>query len=174
MANSVGVDGYFHIEGFDNFERDAFDKKKIRAAMRQVGKLVRQKAQMNVGLARGQGGYPANRTGRLLEAINFKVSRSGFLVKIAPRKTNGMKDFYPAYLYYGVRKGSRVKPLAPGQGRGKSNRRVNGARAELTAARKSNGWRIEPRANYMTHALQDAKGEIKSILSAAFEDAFGS
>lgn len=26
MANSVGVDGYIHIERFEKFEREAFDK----------------------------------------------------------------------------------------------------------------------------------------------------
>jgi len=172
MANSVGVEGYFHIEGFENFEREAFDKKKIRAGMRKAGKLVRQKAQMNVALARGQGDYPHNQTGRLLHSINFKVSRSGFLVKIAPTKASGMKDFYPAFLYYGVRQGSRVRPLAPGLGRGKSNRRASGARAALTAARKNNGWRIAPRANYMSDALEDARSDVQSILAAAFAQAF--
>lgn len=171
MANSVGVDGYIHIEGLEKFEREAFDKKKIRAAMRKVGKLVRQKAQMNVGLGRGQGAYPVNRTGRLIDSINFKVSRSGFLVKIAPYKTGAMEEYYPAYLHYGVRQGNRIKKLAPGLGRGKSNRRARGVRADLLAQRKSNGWRIEPRANYMSDALQDCSADIRSILSNAFADA---
>ena len=173
MANSVGVDGYIHIEGFDKFERDAFDKKKIRAGMRKVGKLVRQRAQLNVALSRGQDSYPINRTGALLESINFKVSRSGFLVKIAPYKTSAMEAYYPAYLFFGVRMGSRIKKLAPGEGSGKSNRRRKGDRAALVAQRKSNGWRIQPRANYMTDALQDTNSEVRSILSDAFADALG-
>ena len=37
MSNSASVEGYLHVEGFDNFERDAFDKRKIRAGMRKVG-----------------------------------------------------------------------------------------------------------------------------------------
>ncbi|RTY68066.1 hypothetical protein EKA85_10400 [Pseudomonas veronii] len=173
MANSVGVDGYIHIEGFEKFEREAFDKKKIRAAMRKAGKLVRQRAQMNIALARGQDSYPLNRTGALLGSINFKVSRSGFMVKVAPYKTGAMKDYYPAYLHYGVRQGSRIKKLAPGEGRGKSNRRRSGARAALVEARKSNGWRIEPRANYMSDALQDSGSDVRAILSRAFADALG-
>lgn len=168
MANSVSVDGYIHIEGFESFERDAFDKKKIRAAMRKAGKLVRQKAQMNLGLARGKDNYPMNRTGTLIDSINFKVSRSGFLVKIAPYKTTAMRDYYPAYLHYGVRHGSRIGKLAAGQGSGKSNRRKRGVRAELAAQRKKNAWRIEPRANYMSDALQDCNSDIRQILSSAF------
>lgn len=174
MANSVGVDGYIHIEGFEKFEREAFDKKKIRAAMRKVGKLVRQKAQMNVGLARGQDSYPVNRSGALQDSINFKLSRSGFLVKVAPYLTSSMgKEFYPAYLHYGVRQGNALKPLAAGAGRGKSNRRARGERAKHVVARKANGWRIEPRANYMSDALQDAGSDVRAILSRAFSDALG-
>ncbi|MDD0981712.1 hypothetical protein [Pseudomonas shahriarae] len=171
MANSVGVDGYIHIEGFEKFEREAFDKKKIRAAMRKAGKLVRQRAQMNIALARGQDSYPVNRTGELLGSINFKVSRSGFMVKVAPYMTSSMGEYYPAYLHYGVRLGSRIKKLAPGEGRGKSNRRRSGARAALVSKRKSNGWRIEPRANYMSDALQDSSSDVRAILSRAFADA---
>lgn len=44
MANSVSVDGYLHVEGFDSFQREAFDKRKIRAGMRKVGRLVTQRA----------------------------------------------------------------------------------------------------------------------------------
>ncbi|WP_443700639.1 hypothetical protein [Pseudomonas sp.] len=173
MANSVGVDGYIHIEGFDKFERDAFDKKKIRAGMRKVGKLVRQRAQLNVALSRGQDSYPINRTGALLESINFKVSRSGFLVKIAPYKSSAMETYYPAYLFFGVRMGNRIKQLAPGAGAGKSNRRRKGERAALVTQRKNNGWRIQPRANYMSDALQDTSSDVRSILSDAFADALG-
>lgn len=78
------------------------------------------------------------------------------------------EEFYPAFLHYGVRYGKALKPLAPGKGRGKSNRR---ARGERVAARKANGWRIEPRANYMSDALQDAGSDVRAILSRAFADA---
>lgn len=168
MSNSASIDGYLHVEGFDSFKRDAFDKRKIRGGMRKVGRLVARRAQMNLALGKGQEGYPNNRTGATLESINFKVSRSGFLVKIAPSKTASMKAFYPAYLHYGVREGSRVRALAPGKGRGKSNRRARGARADLIAARQAGGWRISPRDNYMVDALQDTKQEVQTILSQAF------
>ena len=59
----VGWNGYLHVEGFDNFERNAFDKRKIRAGMRKVGLLITQRAQMNLVLGKGQECYPVNRTG---------------------------------------------------------------------------------------------------------------
>ncbi|MCI8212585.1 hypothetical protein AUC61_23930 [Pseudomonas sp. S25] len=171
MSNSVAVEGYLHVEGFDKFEREAFDKRKIRAGMRRVGKLVMQKAQMNVALSRGQAGYPVNRTAELLNSINFKVSRSGFMVKVAPSKTGAMSAFYPAFLHYGVKEGSKVKALAPGAGNGKSNRRARGARADLISARKAGGWRIAPRKNYMTDALEDSNSEVQKELRQTFADA---
>lgn len=143
MANSASLDGYIHIEGFDNIGPEAFDKKKIRAAMRKVGQLVRAKARAEVKGAAGSGNYPVSRTGRLVRSISFKVSRAGFLVKIAPSKTAAMKRYYPAYLHYGVRKGAR-----PG-----------------------NEWRIKPRANYMSAALQASGDDIRSIITEAFADA---
>jgi len=168
MANSASIDGYLHFEGYDSLPRDIFDKKKIRAGMRKAGRLVMQKAQMNLALARGEEGYPVNRTGATLESISFKVSRSGFLVRVAPRKTSAMPEFYPAYLHYGVKKGRRPGKLAPGKGKGRKNRRAAGARARLVAERAAGEWRIEPRDNYMADALQDSKTDVQAILSAAF------
>lgn len=173
MSNSASIDGYLHVDGFDKFERDAFDKRKIRAGMRKVGLLITQKAQMNLALGGGQDGYPTTRTGATVESISFKVSRSGFLVRISPTKTTAMEDFYPAYLHYGVKKGKRLGKLAPGMGKGKSNRRAKGARAAALAERASGEWRIKPRDNYMADALQDSASQVQSILSAAFAAALG-
>lgn len=168
MANSASVDGYLHIDGFDQFGREIFDKREVKKGMRRAGQLVMRRAQLNLALARGQDNYPISRTGRTLESIRFKVSRAGFLVKVAPRKTPSMKEYYPAYLHYGVKEGSRIRSLAPGQGRGKSNRRARGQRAEAMAARAAGAWRVAPRANYMEDALQDEKGRVQSVLKAAF------
>lgn len=173
MSNSASIDAYLHVEGFDSFQRDAFDKRKIRAGMRKVGRLVTQRAQMNLVLGKDQDGYPINRTGETVQSISFKVSRSGFLVRISPTKTTSMKEFYPAYLHYGVKKGRRPGKLAPGKGNGKSNRRAKGERARLVAERAAGEWRITPRNNYMVDALQDAAPQVQSILSAAFAAALG-
>jgi hypothetical protein len=79
-----------------------------------------------------------------------------------------MKEFYPAYLHYGVKQGSRLGKLALGKGRGKSNRRSKGERAIALAARRALGWRINPRGNYMVDALEDSKSQVQSILAAGF------
>jgi len=168
MSNSASLDSYLHIEGFDNFEREAFDKRKIRGGMRKVGLLVTQKAQMNLALSKGQDGYPVNRTGATVESISFKVSRAGFLVRIAPSKTSAMEEFYPAFLHYGVKKGRKPAKLAPGMGKGRKNRRAAGARARLVAERAAGEWRIKPRDNYMADALQDSSAQVESILKSAF------
>lgn len=173
MSNSASIDGYLHVEGFDNFERDAFDKRKIRAGMRKVGLLITQRAQMNLVLGKGQDGYPVNRTGTTVESVSFKVSRSGFLVRISPTKTSAMEEFYPAYLHYGVKKGRKLGKLAPGKGKGKSNRRAIGVRAAALAERAAGEWRIKPRDNYMADALQDSSTQVQEILSAAFAAALG-
>lgn len=173
MANSASVGAYMHIDGFDQFHRDLFDRKEIKKGMRKAGKLVAQRAQLNLALARGQGNYPVNRTGATVDSIKFKVSRAGFLVKVAPRKTSAMKEYYPAYLHYGVKAGGKPKALAPGKGRGKSNRRAKGQLAAEKAERAAGAWRIAPRANYMEDALQDSKAQVEAILKAAFAAAIG-
>jgi hypothetical protein len=91
------------------------------------------------------GEYPGRDTGTLWRSIKSKVSRSGFLVRIAPQKTPEMgKDFYPAFLWYGVR-------------------RKGGA--------EGSGWRIEARANYMTEALDRRREVSQTTIKAALQDA---
>lgn len=165
MANSASIDGYLHFEGYDNLPRDFFDKKKIRAGMRKAGRLVMQRAQINLALARGAQDYPVNRTGRTLESVSYKVSKSGFLVRVAPRKTIAMKEYYPAYLSYGVKRGARLSRLSAGEKHTGKRRRAG---IRLREARRTNDWLIEPRANYMADALQGTKSAVQAILSAAF------
>lgn len=165
MANSASIESYLHFEGYDSLSRDIFDKKKIRAGMRKAGRLVMQRAQMNLALARGAEGYPVNRTGATLESVSFRVSKSGFLVRVAPKKTSAMKEYYPAYLYYGVKRGARLSRLKAGE-KHTAKRRREGIR--LREARRNNDWLIAPRDNYMADALQDSNSEIQAILSAAF------
>lgn len=166
MSNSASVDGYLHVEGFDQFGRDAFNKNKIRAGMRLAGRVVTRKAQMLLALsssADDDESYPAKRTGRLIDSINFKVSRAGFLVRIAPFKTTEMASYYPAYLHYGVRQGRRIQPVEAGK-----KRRKRGQRQAELERRRNNAWRIKPHANYMEMALQDSRGDVQRILKDAF------
>lgn len=165
MANSASIESYLHFEGYDSLPRDIFDKKKIRAGMRKAGRLVMQRAQMNLALARDDEGYPVNRTGATLNSISFRVSKSGFLVRVAPKKTSAMKEYYPAYLYYGVKRGARLSRLKAGE-QHTGKRRRDGIR--LREARRNNDWLIAPRDNYMADALQDSNSEVQAILSAAF------
>lgn len=159
---------YLHIDGFDTFEQEVFKRSQVRAGFRAAGRYVTGRAQMNLALGRGQDGYPSKRTGALIESIRFRVSKSGFMVKIMPEKTSGMAAYYPAYLHYGVKKGSRLKALEAGKGKGRSNRRAVGQRGEELAARQAGGWRIAPRANYIADALEDGSPRVRMILTAAF------
>lgn len=161
---------YMHIDGFDTFEREIFNRRQVRAGFRAAGKLVTSRAQRNLALARGADGYPSNRTGTLVDAIRFRVSRSGFMVKVMPEKTAGMRDYYPAYLHYGVRQGKQLARLKKGE-KDSIARRREGRR--LREARRGNGWRIEPRDNYIADALEDSNPRVRSILTAAFARALG-
>ena len=166
MNQRATLAAHLHIEGFDQFHKDAFDKPKVRAAFRKAGQLVRQRAQLNLALSGGGGNYPRTQTGALRDSINARVSRSGFMVKVMPDKTADMAEYYPAYLHYGVKQGSRVK----GTG---GKRRRRGERQELLSARKAGAWRIDPRANYIADALQDENARVRAVLSAGFARALG-
>lgn len=138
-ASNGTLAAHLHVEGFESFKRDAFDRRKVRAAIRKAGRLVEHRARMNLALAGGAGNYPHKRTGVLRDSIQTKVSRPGFLVRIMPQRIAGMKDYYPAYLHYGTK----------GSGRG----------------RKAT---IAPRGNYIADALEDEADRVRQVLSAGF------
>jgi hypothetical protein len=159
MTQRATLAAHMHVEGFDQFHRESFDKRKVRAAMRKAGRVVATRAQLNLSLAGGAGNYPRKISGVLRDSIKMRVSRSGFMVKVMPDKTSGMEEYYPAYLHYGV---SRAAWLA---GRKKS--------AKSKGKRKTQGsaggtWHVKPRANYVADALDDETATVKSILSAGF------
>lgn len=161
MTQRATLAAHMHVEGFDQFHRESFDKRKVRAAMRKAGRVVATRAQLNLSLAGGGGNYPRKISGVLRDSIKMRVSRSGFMVKVMPDKTSGMDEYYPAFLHYGVKQGAKVR----GTG---GKRRKAGERQALVAARKAGGWRIAPRANYIADALEDETATVKSILSAGF------
>lgn len=137
-------------------ERIDFDRKSVRKALRIEGSAVRKEARRLVSrrAVSGGGENPGRETGALWRSIKSKVSRSGFLVKIAPQKTPEMgEDFYPAYLFYGVRRGAQ-------RGRSHARRADNGS-----------GWRIEPRNNFMIQALDRRRSGARVALEAALKDA---
>lgn len=97
----MGLEIFETITGHSRID---FDKKKIRRAMRKFGAEIRKDARRRVSrrAVSGPGDYPGRDSGELFRSIKSKVSRPGFLVRISPEKTAGMKDFYPAFLFYGV------------------------------------------------------------------------
>lgn len=138
------------IEGHSRID---FDRKKIRKAMRSLGADVRKEARRLVArrAISGAGEYPGRQTGRLMRSIKARVSRSGFLVRVAPTKTSEMKDFYPAFLGYGVT--------------GRARRKDHKAQV------KDGRWKVAPRGNYMTDALEHRSANVRNVLRAALQDA---
>lgn len=124
-----------------------FHQDEIRKGMRILGREVQKEAQSYVGKsARSKAGeFPGSVTGRLSKSIKFKVSRAGFLVVVRPEKTAayGSKEFYPAFLNYGVKRGKKGKKS------------------------EASEYRIAPRKNYMKEA-QDAKADrVRQVIFAA-------
>lgn len=81
-----------------------YDRKALRKAMREGAAKVRKEARRIVSrraisLA---GEFPGMQTGTLKRAIGIvgKGSKGGW-IKVGVRKTTQMKDFYPAFLFYG-------------------------------------------------------------------------
>lgn len=148
---SVRLDG-------KTFDRIDFDKKQVRKGMRKVGQKVSSDARrlvarhaiqqpmgmgerwfVHVGSKPGE--HPARFTGELRKATKFRVSRSGFLVSIEPRVTSATTragEFYPAILYYGVRRGAR--------------RSKNHKKQQATGP-----WRIAPRENWTVDAAENRR-----------------
>lgn len=131
-----------------------FDKPQIRKAMRQLGAGVRKEARRMVSrrAISGAGEYPGRQTGALMRSIVARVSKPGFLVRISPTRTEEMGSyFYPASLHYGVT--------------GKPSRKDH--RAQV----KDGKWRIKPRGNYMTDALDNRSEHVRAVLRRVLKDA---
>lgn len=153
-----------HVQ-IDGFERLDFDKKKVKAAMRKIGALIRGDARKKVALSaikrsKGKerytgsqpGQYPRKKSGTLRKSISYKVSRPGFMVKVQPDARAFKADnFYPAFLWYGVTGNARRK--------------------DRKAQVKNGKWRVAPRANYMADALQERDAEVRRVLGDALYDA---
>ena len=145
-----------HINETDNFTQYDFDRKYIRKSMRKASKIVRDRAKQLVNVTGKRNNYPQKRTGTLSKSIRTKLSKSGFLSRTAPQKTEAMKEFYPAFLHYGVKN----NPLK-GAERARARRR-----GTLTGP-----WRIKPRNNYMVDALRSTSRRVGEILIKGFKEA---
>lgn len=154
---------FLHVD-FQQPKELEFNRRKLRLVFVKIGqvhmadsrRLVMRRSVSKAGES------PGYRTGRLARSIGYYVPRAtsrrpGFMVKIAPNQKNGEKNrrfdegaaYYPAFLWYGVRHSS--------YGMSKKDRR--------NKKHHSSGWRIAPRANYMTETLEKRRAWTQSVLS---------
>lgn len=89
-----------------------YDRKALRRAMREGAAQVRKEARRIVSrrAISVAGDFPGIRTGALKRAIGVvgKGSKGGW-IKVGVRKSKEMKDFYPAFLFYGSAKTGLAK-----------------------------------------------------------------
>jgi hypothetical protein len=131
-----------------------FDKTKIRKVMKAVGHDVRNTARKLVSrrAISQPDEYPGMQKGHLKKSIKEKVSTAGFLVTIMPRRKDfGDGDYYPAMLYYGVRRNAV--------------RRQDHKKQTLTGP-----WRIAPRANFMVDAAESRREFAQNAIMQGLED----
>ncbi|EBB6417375.1 hypothetical protein CQL51_004144 [Salmonella enterica subsp. enterica serovar Enteritidis] len=150
---------YLHVD-FEQPETLVFNRARMRRAFVSIGQVHMRDARRLV-MKRGRSGpgdNPSYRTGKLARSIGYYVPRAssrrtGLMVKIAPNQKNGEGNrpisgaFYPAFLFYGVRRGAKRKK---GHHRGASG---------------GSGWRVAPRNNYMTEVLDKRRSWTRYVLS---------
>lgn len=137
----------------EGFQRIDFDRKPIKKTMRQIGQKVQTDARRLVArrAISGGGDYPGRDAGALYKATKYRVSRSGFLVSIQPRATEGTiknGEFYPGILYYGVRRGAV---------RRQDRKKQTG----------SGPWKIEPRGNWTVDAAESRREWAQQTIAEA-------
>lgn len=103
-ADLGGIAVHATLEGHSRID---FDKRAIKKALRKAGGDIRKAARRLVArrAASSPGDFPGRVTGALLRSIKLKVSSGGFWAKVEPQKTPEMKSFYPAFLFYGTKRG---------------------------------------------------------------------
>lgn len=154
---------YLHVD-FPNVQGIRFNKARVRRAFVDIGRSVRRDAVRKVvrRAISKEGEAPGRVTGDLARSIGYYVPRAtsrrpGFMVKVSHNKGEGASkaipssDFYPAYLFYGVRRSAR---------RGKSHRK---------GASGGSPWRIAPRQNYFAKTLRDRSYQIQRTLFNALQ-----
>lgn len=158
---------YLHVD-FDKPKELEFNKKRVRNAFAKVGRGVQDESRRLVArrAISKAGEAPGTRTGGLSRSIGYKVptpsdGRPGFMVRIAPNQKGGRRatrlpsgdddDFYPAFLFYGVKRKAK---------RGRSHRK---------GASGGSGWKIAPRKNFMTEALSNRRSWAEKVLFNALK-----
>jgi len=148
-----------HVD-FVQPEELVFNRARLRKAFTKIGQVhMRDARRLVMGRGRSApGDNPSYRTGKLARSIGYYVpraskSRPGFMVKIAPNQKRGEGNraisgaFYPAFLFYGVRRGATRKK--------KHHRGASGG----------SGWKIAPRNNFMVEALERRRAWTRYFLS---------
>lgn len=156
--SSNGV--YLHI-GFNKTPEIRFNRARVRRAFVDIGRTLLRDARRRVArrAISTAGQAPGFDTGQLAKSIGYYVprpsgNRPGFMVKVSHNKGDGSRplpsdNFYPAYLYYGVRNNAR-----------RTKRHHRGSSG-------GSGWRIAPRENYMIKVMMDRRYEIQKTLYRA-------
>lgn len=148
-----------HVE-FKQPDELVFNRSRMRKAFIKIGQVhMRDARRLVMNRARSNPGEnPGYRTGKLARSIGYYVPRAssrrpGLMVRIAPNQKRGEGnrliegDFYPAFLFYGVRRGAKRKKS---HHKGKSG---------------GSGWKVAPRNNFMTQVLENRKSWTRYILS---------
>lgn len=121
-----------------------YDRRAMRKALREGAAQVRKEARRIVSrrAISLSGDFPGLQTGALKRAIGIvgKGSKGGW-IKIGVRKSKEMKDFYPAFLFYG------------------SNIVGRGRNGVLTR-----------RGNFMTAALAAKRDTVRSQIRSALQN----
>lgn len=162
-SSSSGV--YLHVD-FPGAQEIRFNKARVRRAFVDIGRsMLRDNRRAVARRAISKAGEaPGMQSGDLAKSIGYYVPRAsgnrpGFMVKISHNKGEGASkqipssDFYPAYLFYGVRRAAK---------RGKSHRK---------GASGGSPWRIAPRQNYFAKTLKDRNYQIQRVLFTALRAA---
>jgi hypothetical protein len=156
---------YLHVD-FPNAETVTFNRARVRRAFITIGQqLLKESRRILARRAISRAGeMPGYRTGALAKSVGFYVPRAsgnrpGFMVRIAPNQKRGKgsrpidsDNFYPAYLFYGVRYNARRR------------------RRHHRGASGGSGWKIEPRGNFMTQALLNKREWVETVLFNALRD----
>lgn len=157
VSSDAGA-AYLHID-FPNAQELSFNRARVRRAFITIGRdLLRDSRRLVARRAISHAGQnPGFRSGTLAKSIGYVVPkatarRPGFMVKVAHNMPDGSsrqipsKDFYPAFLFYGVRRGAKRR------------------KSHKAGASGGKPWRIEPRANYLATAVKRRRYMIQRFL----------
>ena len=127
---------FLHVD-FQQPNEMRFNRARVRRAFVTIGQRHMRDARRLV-MRRGRsepGENPGYQTGRLAKSIGYMVP------KASAKQRNGQGnrlitgDFYPAFLFYGVRGGAKRR------------------RSHHRGASGGSGWRLAPRNNFMVETL---------------------